>query len=137
MAKAIESQGVTISVATGSPNAQVNIGNVIGIKGPGGAASVIDVTNLDSSAKEKLMGLPDEGQVTLDINYDPDNATHIVLRAARRARTRCEFVITLTDSTATTLHFFAYVLSFSMDISVDQAVKVSVTLEVDGAVLEA
>ena len=137
MAKAIQSQGVTISITVGSPTLQVNIGNVTSIKGPGGAASVIDVTNLDSAAKEKLMGLPDEGQVTIDINYDPDNATHIALRAARRARSLCEFVLTLTDSTATTLHFYAYVLGFSMDVGVDAAVKVSVTLEVDGAVTEA
>ena len=137
MAKAIESQGVVIKVSTGSPSEFVAIGNVTSIKGPGGSASVIDVTNLDSSAKEKLMGLPDEGQITLDINYDPDNATHTTLRAARRARTRCEFNITLTDTTNTVLTFFAYVLGFAMDVAVDQAVKVSVTLEVDGAVTEA
>lgn len=137
MAKAIESQGVKIEVSSGSPTAFATIGNVTSIKGPGGTASVIDVTNLLSSAKEKLMGLPDEGQVTMDINYDPDNATHILLRGARRARTLCEFRLTLTDATATVLTFFAYVLGFSMDVAVDQAVKVSVTLEVDGAVTEA
>lgn len=137
MAKAIESQGVKLYVSDGgSPSSFSAVGNVTGIKGPGGSASVIDVTNLDSLAKEKLMGLPDEGQITVDLNYDPDNAQHIQLRNARRTRTRLEFKIQLTDSTNTNLVFYAYVMGFSMDIGVDKQVTISVTLEVDGAVAE-
>ena len=138
MPKAIESQGVKMYVSDGgSPTSFAAIGNITGIKGPGGSASVIDVTNLDSVAKEKLMGLPDEGQVSVDLNYDPDNVQHAALRAARRNRTRMEFKIQLTDTTATNLVFFAYVLGFSMDVGVDAAVKVNMTLEVDGPVTEA
>src|SRR4051812_7748684 len=111
MPKAIESQGVKLYVSVGSPTEWNAIGNVTGIKGPGGAASVIDVTNLDSSAKEKLMGLPDEGQISVELNYDPDNTQHTLLRVSRRSRTRLEFKIQLTDATNTLLTFAAYVLS--------------------------
>ena len=137
MPKAIESQGVKMYVSTGSPTSFSAVGNVTGIKGPGGSASVIDVTNLDSAAKEKLMGLPDEGQITVELNYDPDNAQHAVLRNARRNRTLCEFKIQLTDATNTNLTFFGYVLGFALDVGVDQAVKASMTIEVDGTVAEA
>ena len=137
MAKAIESQGVTLAVSSGSPTTFANIGNITAIKGPGGAAAVIDITNLDSSAKEKMMGLPDEGQITVDINYDPDNVQHTLLRTARRARTRLEFRLTLTDTTNTVLTFFGYCIGFSIDAGVDAAVKAAITIEVDGPVTEA
>lgn len=139
MAKAIESQGVKIFVGTTdtSPSQFTAIGNVVSIKGPGGQANVIDVTNLDSLGKEKLMGIPDEGQITVEMNYDPDNVQHAQLRNARKNRTRLEFKIQLTDPVATILAFFAYVTGFSMDVSVDQQVKVTMQLEVDGAVSEA
>ena len=80
MANAIETQGVTIGVSTGSPTSFSNIGNVTDFSGPGGQATVIDVSNLDSTFREKIMGLPDEGQFTFNINLDPDNATHQTLR---------------------------------------------------------
>lgn len=132
--KAIESQGVTLGYSIGSPTSFSSISNVLSFDGPGGAASVIDVTNLSSVAKEKLMGLPDEGQFAVEINLDPDDASHIALRQARAARTRTEFRLTLTDATPTTATFFGYVLQFKVQGAVDQAVKASLTIEIDGVV---
>lgn len=132
MAKAINSNGVTISVSAGSPTAYLRIGNVTAIKGPGGSGKAINVTNLNSAAHEKLMGLP-SSSVSLSINYDPDNATHVILRNARRNRTRLEFQIQLTDTVNTLLTFAGYVLAFAMDSAVGQQVRASLTIEVTGA----
>ena len=132
--KAIESQGVTISYSVGSPSTFAAVANVTSFSGPGGSASVIDVTNLSSLAKEKLMGLPDEGQFTLDINLDPDDASHVALRNARASRTRTEFKLTLTDATPATATFYGYVLGFAVSGAVDQQVKASLTIEIDGTV---
>ena len=137
MPTAIESQGCVISYTVGSPTNMQAIGNVVSFSGPGGSASVIDVTNLDSTAKEKRMGLPDEGQFTMELNYDPDNTAHIALRNARKSRTRVEFRLTLTDTGATSLVFFGYVLGFAIQGGVDAVVKASLTIEIDGAVAEA
>lgn len=135
MAKAIESQGITIQISVGnSPSAFSTIANVTSFKGPGGSATVIDVSNLSSVAKEKLMGLPDEGQFTLDLNFDPDAATHQALRDARRNRTPCEFKINFTDTTPMAAIFAGYVLGFEISGQVDQQVKASATIEIDGAV---
>ena len=137
MPKAIESQGVVIGMSDGSmsPITYSPIGNVTGFTGPGGQASVIDVTNLASVAKEKLMGLPDEGQFSLDVNLDPDNTQHAALRTARANRTLMYFEIQLTDdSPVTSVTFQGYVLGFSITGAVDQVVKATVTIEVDGAV---
>lgn len=132
---ALSSQGVTIAVGAGSPDVPVTIPEVSSINGPSGSASIIDVTDLSSTAKEKKMGLMDEGQVTLELNYLPDNAVHETLRAARAAKTLKSFVITFTDTApASWFRFNAYVTAFSVSNAVDQVMKASVTLEITGAV---
>jgi hypothetical protein len=131
----LEAQGTTLAISYGvSPTSFSTIGNVIDINGPGGQASVIDITNLASTAREKRMGLPDEGQVTFNIQLDPDLATHQLVRNARANRQKSEFRITLTDTTPTTLTFAGYVLNFSISLAVDDVVKASVVIEVDGPV---
>lgn len=54
------------------------IANVTGIKGPDRKRETIDVTAHDSPEQymEFIGGLKDGGEVQLDINYDPGNATH-------------------------------------------------------------
>jgi hypothetical protein len=131
----LESQGATLAISVGtSPTSFTTIANVIDVSGPGGSASVIDITNLASVAREKRMGLPDEGQVTFNVQLDPDNATHQAVRDARKNRTECQFRLTLTDSTPTTLTFNGFVLNFSVSLAVDDVVKASITIEVNGAV---
>lgn len=134
MATSIESQGIKIAVSSGSPTSFTNIGNITDFSGPGGQASVIDVSNLDSTFKEKIMGLPDEGQVSFNVNLDPDNASHTALRTLRASRSRGEFKITLTDATPTTLMFFGYVLGFTLSGGVDAVVKAALTIEIDGPI---
>lgn len=134
MTSAIQTQGVVISVSNGSPTTWVAIGNITDFSGPGGTASIIDISNLDSVMKEKMTGLPDEGQLSFNVNLDPDNASHLLLKTIRTARTRAEFKIALTDATPTTLYFFGYVLGFVLSGGVDAAVKAAITIEIDGVV---
>jgi hypothetical protein len=134
-ATTIESQGVTLAISVGtSPTSFVTIANIKDFSGPGGQASVIDITNLASVAREKRMGLPDEGQLTFNVDLNPDDATHQSLRDARKNRTECEFRVTLTDPTATTLTFNGFVLGFVVSGAVDDVVKAAITVEINGAV---
>ena len=128
MSDALESQGVTLSWAGGA------IGEVTGFNGPGGSASIIDVSHLGSTSREKRMGLPDEGQLSLDVNLLPGNAGQIALRNDRASRTKREAILTLTDTTNTTLTFDAYCTGFSIQGSVDNKIQASITLEITGAV---
>lgn len=135
MPSAIQSQGTKLYYSDGgSPSAFTAIGNITSFTGPGGTANVIDISNLDSVKREKMMGLPDEGSFSFEVNLDPDNSGHTALRNARTARTRLEFKVTLTDSSPTNLLFFGYVLNFSMSGAVDAAVKAQIQLEIDGDV---
>ena len=78
------------------------------------------------------MGLPDEGQLTFTLNYDPDDASHQAMISRRAARTRTEFKVTYTDATPTVKVFQGYILGFVISVGVDQLVKAAVTVEIDG-----
>ncbi len=114
-----------------------NIAEVVGFNGPSGSAPVIDATNLASLAKEKSMGLADEGQVALDVFYSPSDLVQARLRADRASRTMRKAVIKLSDSSTeavkTRIIFDAYVTGFAITGAVDQMVKGTITLEICGA----
>lgn len=132
-----QSTGVSITLTGHSMSA---IGQVVGFNGPSGSASVIDITHLGSTAKEKAIGLRDEGQLSLDIIYDTGaTALHTALKNDRAARIKRVFDIQLTDngtasSQPSAFYFNAYVTGFSLTGAVDDAVKGSITLEISSAV---
>lgn len=136
MSKAILSEGTILQRADdGSPTQFTTISEVVSIQGlGGGSATVIDVTHLQSEAKEKRIGLPDNGQVTLELNYIPQDSTQKGLLQDRKNRTERQFQLVATDSPSTELRFNAYVLSAGRSWGVDEKVAFSVTLEVTGAI---
>jgi len=133
----LESQGMLFQIGdAASPEVFTSIAEVTSISGPGGSAAVIDTTDLNSTAKEKRMGLSDEGQVTLDIMYIPANTQHALLRTRRASRVLTNFKIIFTDSPATTWSFSGYVLGFTVNNAVDATTNASVTIEVSGSITE-
>ena len=130
---AIKSQGVTFGRSTDGGSVYNDVGEITSIAGPGGSAAVIDVTNLSSAAKEKLIGLPDEGQITLEVNLDPGDAQQIGLKDDRASQTKRDFKITLTDTSSTELTFQAFCLGFVINAAIDDKVGATITLEVTGS----
>ena len=129
---ALPSQGMKIGIGSGSPLTYNDIPEVVSFSGPGGAGQVIDITNLASTAIEKIMGLPDEGQFSFDLNLHPDDTGQLACRAARLARSKKGFRLTYSNGTIDT--WDAYVLGFQSSGAVDDKVSASVTLEIDGAI---
>lgn len=133
-----QSQGTVFKTGDGaSPETFNAVGQVVNIDGPDGSAPVIDVSNLSSTAREKNVGLPDEGQITLTVQYDPDDTGQTRLKTLRTNRTSGNFKIEMSDSPATVLSFSGYVLQFSRSFSIDEVVMGSVTIEISGSVTEA
>jgi len=131
----LKSQGAGIYLSDdASPEVYTEIAQVVSISGPDGSAAEIDVTALDSTAKEWLMGLPDEGSVSLEVIHDPSDTQHEALRTARANQTVKNFQIKLTDSPQTIYSFSAYVPTFSLSMGVDDAIKASYSLRITGAV---
>jgi hypothetical protein len=111
------------------------IGEVISINGVGsGSASEIDVTNLSSTAKEFLLGLKDEGEVSISLNLDTGDTMQTGLRSDRDANTLRNFQLDLTDSGPTTLSFSAYVKTYPISIAVDDKIGLEVSLRISGPV---
>ena len=60
------------------PDVFTTIGGVLGITGPSFSAEVAETTDQSSTSsfREYISALSTVGQITFDINYDPDDATH-------------------------------------------------------------
>ena len=135
--KAIRSQGVVLKRGDGGgPEVFTAVGEITGFDGPSGSATVIDATHLASTAREKLMGLPDEGQFSFNLNLDPSDAQQIGLKDDRAADPPVlrNFELVLTDAAPTKLSFSAFVTEFSISGAQDDKVAASVTLEISGPV---
>jgi hypothetical protein len=134
---ALPAQGTLIKIGDGaSPEVFTSLGEVSSIDGPGGQAAVIDVTDLSSTAKEKRMGLQDEGQLSFEINFLPADAQHAQLRTDKASGDSRNFQLLFTDSPPTTWTFAAFVLGVPVSFSVDNVTKGSVTLEITGSITE-
>ena len=138
---AFEAQGTEFywSTSTAASTGAANlIGEVTDFSGPGGQASIIDVTHLNSTAKEKLVGLRDEGQVSMTLNLSFSDAGQIALRADRASRSRRKCVIKFNDNTTdaakTKAIFDGYCMGFSITGAVDNKVSANAVIEITGAV---
>ncbi|WP_236554749.1 phage tail tube protein [Novosphingobium sp. 9U] len=94
---------------------------------------MIDITDLDSSAKEKMIGIPDEGQVSFTFNFDPTDTGQTALETARSALAMKTLRITTGTVTRT---FTAYILTFEIGASVDQTIPLSVNAEISGSIVK-
>lgn len=134
---AIPSQGTKFAVGVvGSPVTYSDIPEIRSIGGPDGTAPTIDVTDLDSTAKEYLLGLKDEGSFSLDIMYIPANTVHASLRSAWSLRTKKSFRMTFVDTGTTVWEFDGYVTGFSEKLGVDAVLEATVGIKITGAIYE-
>jgi len=126
----VDTTGKTITgdAAAATPVAWTEIGEITDFSGPDGTANEIDTTHLGSTAKEFLMGLPDEGSISLSINWEPSDTGQQAVIAARKARTEKDFKITYSDSSTAT--FKGYVLGLSSSGAVDGKIDGSITIRI-------
>lgn len=134
---AIAAQHTRLRVSDGgSPQNFQYVPGVASVRGLGaGATPINDISDLDSTAKEKLPGLPDEGQLTVAININMANAVHLSLQQARMNSSRREFQIVFSNGKTAT--FMGYVLTFAEDVNTGDAVRGQMTIEIDGPVARA
>ena len=133
---AVEAQNTMLywSTDTSVSTASQEVGDVISFSGPSGSAGVIDITNLQSTAKEKLLGLRDEGQLSMELICDPADAGQVALRVDRATRTKRGCALKLSDTAVTFIGFKGYCSGYSVSGAVDDKVSLAVTIEITGAV---
>lgn len=136
--------GTVISVGQGDADAIAEgievyaaIGEIADFDEPGGGApSIHDASNLDSTAKEKIMGLVDEGQFGCSVNFDPADAGQVLLEAAYAGAIKKYFSVVLPAPIAKTFKFTGWVTSPARPTGgVDTKVSGTVSVEITGAVV--
>ena len=122
MAKS-KSFGTTVSV-----NATL-IGGLTDISLSGAEVPFIDITTHDSTAKEFVSGLVDNGTLELSGKFDNANTGQDYLRA--NTGLSKAFIVTLPN--AATISFNAVIGGMSEDIPLEDAVGFSISCKIDGA----
>lgn len=133
----IDTTGRTITAAgKATPLSWTKIKNLVSYKGFDGQAGEIDTTDLDSTAKENILGLQDWGTFSFDVNKDFADPGQLALDAAKRTGAQKPFKLTLPNGRTKT--FTASVKNSPLEGAVDALVKATgVTLRISGDVVDA
>ena len=131
---AMESQGIICYWSTTSitaSNASNVVSEVISFSGPSPNSNIIDITNLQSTAKQKMIGLYDGGQITLNCNFDVDDPGQRLLRECLKARTKGNLHVQLSQtSTAKYIEMMGYCSGFTVSGAVDNVLRSDYTIVV-------
>lgn len=132
MSDAILTQGTKLQRGNGDgpPETFTDVAEVLDFDGPGGESSEIEVTHLQSTAKEYKIGLKDPGDFTFNVNLIPDDASQLGLQSDHDTRVTRNFKLILSDGTVGT--FAALVRRFRRSGAKDDVVKANITLRITG-----
>lgn len=123
----IKGLSTTISVS------DVTIAYVYSISGPGTTVGTVESTDLSDTWRSYLPTVTDGGEVSFEIHYDPDQATHTTLNALLGTPAIEDWDITFADTS--TISFDGILTGFEKSgMEVDGIVTASITIKVDGEV---
>jgi predicted secreted protein len=124
---------ITIGTATATPTAWIQVKEIKGIKPSGASATKIDVTDLDSTAKEYRTGLVDNGTFSADVHILETDAGQAAVLAAFYASSVNSYKVVTPAKTRT---FSASCLKFPTvpDASVDGVQTGSAEFVISGTV---
>ena len=119
-----------------SPNAYVQIGQVVSVSGPDGTTGEIDVTSLASTAKEFVPSLPDWGSVSTEViwDYATQSLNHDDLWTDFSNQTTGSYQLRLSDSPQTTLTITGFPNQYSVSLGVDDKVTANISIRCTSAV---
>jgi len=105
------------------------------IQSTGSKADLADVTNMDSASsfREFLATLVDSGEIAIDTNFLPGNATQQILDTDFNNQTLGYYKIVLPNALGNAT-FRAYVASKDFDLPIDKQGTKAIKLKVTGAI---
>ena len=135
---AIKSQTSTVHISAENADSTVfasatfsKIGQVTNIGAPSGEANDIDTTHLESTAKEYLTGLPDNGNIEISMNAVSSDAGHLELIDALDAQERRWLKITWSNGDV--WHIQALVKKYTWSAGVDAKIEAAASFRTSGA----
>jgi hypothetical protein len=131
---AISAQGTTFEINTGTDAvpAWTKVKNVKSYSGFDGTATDLDTTDLDSTAKEHLLGLQDWGSFSIDVNIDYSDPGQAAMLASKRTSTQKQYKLTLPNQWTHT--FTASVKSFPIAGGTDALLTSTIAMTISGDV---
>lgn len=136
---ALNSQGSKFSFQNaGSPGDWQDLEQTTSIGGPDGTLNLIDVSHLQSTRKEYLPGLADNGTISLECNFTAGEAQMRLFDFFNNTSDPfpCRIKIPTTSAkvNAHTFLFDGIVSKWSLADAVDDKVKLSITIQTTGGV---
>jgi hypothetical protein len=126
-------RGDTVAVSPNTPSGFTdNIPELRDFQGPQGTSPEVDVTSLDSTAREKISGLKDNGSFTANMNWIPNNLQHQGCINDQETRVRRWYRLEFSDSTLA--EFIGFVTSTSTTGAVDNVVSMALSISISGAI---
>ncbi|KQQ90386.1 phage tail tube protein [Massilia sp. Leaf139] len=120
------------SGGTATPQTYTKINGLLSFDGFDGAADELDTTDLDSTAKEFVSGIKDEGKFGFEIKTLKTDVGQIALRAARTSGAITPFKLTLPDGSVAS--FSALVKTMPTGGGVNAVLKGKVDTKISGPV---
>lgn len=121
------------TAASAQPQTWTPIANVKDFNGFEGTVTEVDVSNLQSQAKEFLPGLEDFGGLTCTVDLDPTDVGQIACMTAKSAQTVTYFLLTY-PSASVKRAFKGFVKKFGEQGQVDGALKSACEFRATGRV---
>ena len=128
----IDSQayGAWTAGGTATPATYTAVGEVVSLGGPDGSAAEIPTSHLQSTHQEFLIGLPDVGNFSAELNMVFGDAGQQACLAAWEAGTLKGWRLSYVDGTVRT--WDGYVKSFNGSLGVDEKVAGSIVIRCTG-----
>jgi hypothetical protein len=118
-----------------SPEVFTGVGDVVSIAGPAITKDEIEVTALDSAAKEFIGALDDPGEITMELNWNPQDSEHVNLRTDAEGSVVRNYRVIWSDVSGTTVTFAAEVMEFTLNTEANDAVKASTRMKISGSLI--
>lgn len=107
---AVKTQGTKYYVKSGT--SYVEITGVQSVSMSGGEAEKIDTTALGDSSPSSVRGMESALSISMEMNYDPGDASHVLLDALKANGASTNYKVVYTSSANNTKYFTGEVLSF-------------------------
>lgn len=150
---ALKSQGTQLYFIDPSDGTVTPVGCPTSISGVDTQPEQVEVTCLNSDAREYLAGMPTPQEASFDLYFDPSEASHQTLYALKQSGDTLHWAIGFSDGTdvpsatasapydwdtlATTRSFITfdgYISSLPPSFSVNEAVTATVGIQITGAI---
>ena len=137
MTSAVLGKNATLQLGSGaSPQVYTTIAEVLRCGPIGSTNPEVDVTNLDSTAKEYIAGLADGNSVDFDVNFLSGSTQHTSLRTSTAAGSTVNLRMVWQTSPNTNAQFDFVLLTFEMgETTPEQQVTASISGRITGSIV--